>query len=291
LNKPGPDITCQGFLFSSQVPENKSQPQSPYAVMTSHHILSYPWVEAKNETSDFEIHPNKRHRMSEIPAPMKAHPEPELYEIRVRGHLDTRWANRLESLTIRLEENGDTLLTGPVIDQAALHGLLKKIRDLGMPLVSVNRIQFNETHSYRSIIGENMNSSATPTKKIDPKTLLSTLWIVVMINMLKADILSLFIPGATDELAKTSASTSTPIPQLMLGGAIMMEIFISMIVLSRVLKYSVNRWVNIIVSLITIAFVVGGGVSYPHYIFIATVEVICLLLIIWNAWKWRNVEA
>lgn len=136
-----------------------------------------------------------------------------------------------------------------------------------------------------------MNTSTTPTKKIDTKTLLSTLWIVVMINMLKADILSLFIPGATDELAKTSASTGTPIPQLMLGGAIMMEISIAMIILSRVLKYGVNRWVNIIVSLITIAFVVGGGVSYPHYIFVATVEVICLLSIIWFAWKWRNVEA
>jgi TRAP-type C4-dicarboxylate transport system permease small subunit len=64
-----------------------------------------------------------------------------------------------------------------------------------------------------------------------------------------------------------------------------------MIVLCRVLKFGVNRWVNIIVSLITIAFVVGGGVSYPHYIFIASVEVICLLLIIWLAWKWHNPEA
>lgn len=136
-----------------------------------------------------------------------------------------------------------------------------------------------------------MKTSATLMTKIDTKVLLSTLWIVVMINMLKADILSLFIPGSAEELAKTSASTGTPIPQLMLGGAIMMEISILMIILSRVLKYSVNRWVNIIASIITIAFVVGGGVSYPHYIFIVTVEVICLLLIIWNAWKWRNVEA
>lgn len=136
-----------------------------------------------------------------------------------------------------------------------------------------------------------MNTNVTPSKKIDTKVLLSTLWIVVMVNMLKADILSLFIPGATEELAKTSASTGTPIPLLMLGGAIMMEISIAMILLSRVLKYGVNRWGNIIVSLITIAFVVGGGVSYPHYIFIATVEVICLLLVLWNAWKWRKPEA
>jgi hypothetical protein len=134
-----------------------------------------------------------------------------------------------------------------------------------------------------------MNS--IPTKRLDTKVLLSTLWIVVMINMLKADILSLNIPGALDEVAKTSASTGTPIPLLMLGGAIMMEISIAMIPLSRVLRYSINRWANIIVSIITIMFVVGGGAFYPHYIFIAAVEVICLLLVVWFAWKWRNVEA
>ncbi len=64
-----------------------------------------------------------------------------------------------------------------------------------------------------------------------------------------------------------------------------------MILLSRVLKYGVNRWANIIVSVITIVFVIGGGTSYPHYIFIATVEVICLVLIIWFAWQWRSDEA
>jgi hypothetical protein len=109
--------------------------------MTSHHILLYSRVGAKKEASAFEIQPVKRHRMSETPASMKAHPEPELYEIRVKGHLDTHWADRFEGLTMTLEEDGDTLLTGPVIDQAALHGLLKKVRDLGLSLVSVGPLK------------------------------------------------------------------------------------------------------------------------------------------------------
>ena len=66
---------------------------------------------------------------------------PTVYQIRIRGHLGREWTDWFGGLSITPEDNGDTLLTGPVIDQAALHGLLKKVRDLGMPLVSVNRVK------------------------------------------------------------------------------------------------------------------------------------------------------
>jgi hypothetical protein len=65
--------------------------------------------------------------------------QPLVYQIRIEGHLGRQWTDWFGGLTLTLEDNGDTLLTGPVVDQAALHGLLKKVRDLGMPLVSVNR--------------------------------------------------------------------------------------------------------------------------------------------------------
>jgi len=101
----------------------------------------------------------------------------------------------------------------------------------------------------------------------------------------------LFIPGSMDEVAKTAASAGASIPQLMLGAAIIGQLAIAMIILSRVLKYRINRWVNIVVGIVIIAYIWGGMASYPHYIFIATVETLCLLLVVGFAWMWRNVEA
>jgi hypothetical protein len=66
--------------------------------------------------------------------------QPMVYQIRLKGHLGQQWADWFEGLTITLEENGETLLTGPVVDQAALYGLLKKVRDLGLPLLSIMRV-------------------------------------------------------------------------------------------------------------------------------------------------------
>lgn len=65
---------------------------------------------------------------------------PKIFQIRIQGHLGQQWAGWFDGLTIALEEDGNTLLSGPIADQSALHGILKKIRDLGLPLLSVNTI-------------------------------------------------------------------------------------------------------------------------------------------------------
>jgi len=67
--------------------------------------------------------------------------KPVVYQIRIKGHLGCQWSDWFEGLTITHKDDGETLLTGPVADQSALHGLIKKVRDLGMPLVSVNRLE------------------------------------------------------------------------------------------------------------------------------------------------------
>ncbi len=66
--------------------------------------------------------------------------EPMVYQIRIEGHLGPKWTAWFGDVSITLEDNGETLLTGPVADQAALHGLLRKVRDLGMPLISAIRV-------------------------------------------------------------------------------------------------------------------------------------------------------
>ena len=137
---------------------------------------------------------------------------------------------------------------------------------------------------------EKMNTNKK-TAKMDMKVKLSTLWIVVMFNMAFADILSFETPGFLQELMTGYAGGVQITQEILLVFAILLEIPIAMVLLSRVLKYRANRWANIIAGAITIAFVIGGGSAYLHYIFFATIEVVCMLLIVWYAWKWTEQEA
>jgi len=90
---------------------------------------------------------NEQDTVPSEPLDAKSTPEKSaIYQIRVTGHLGSDWTDWFEGLTIMQEDNGDTLLTGSVVDQAALYGLLKKVRDIGLPLVSVNPVPCNGHH-------------------------------------------------------------------------------------------------------------------------------------------------
>ncbi len=122
--------------------------------------------------------------------------------------------------------------------------------------------------------------------EMDIRVKLSTLWIVVAINVAMADII-----GITLELMSGAESEIQVSQVAMLVFAVIVEIPIAMIFLAWVLKYGVNRWVNIIGSVIYIVFVVGGG-SWENlsYWFFAAVEIVCMLSIIRLAWSWPNPE-
>jgi len=116
---------------------------------------------------------------------------------------------------------------------------------------------------------------------------LSVLWIVVMMNMIFADILSFMVPGLLQDII--SGNTPMKLTQsLLLVFALLLEVPIIMILLSRVLDRTINRVANIVASLITTCFVVGGGSGSLHYIFFASVEVILMLYIAWTAYRWRE---
>lgn len=73
--------------------------------------------------------------------------QPMVYQIRLKGHLGPTWTDWFEGLTITPEDNGETLLTGPLVDQAALYGVLKRVRDLGLPLLAVNCVSPNQVEA------------------------------------------------------------------------------------------------------------------------------------------------
>lgn len=133
-----------------------------------------------------------------------------------------------------------------------------------------------------------MNAISKTAGKIDAKILLSTLWIFAVLNYIYADVFGLFFtPGAQEETTAMPAGAA-------LGFAVLMETAIAMVLLSRLLKYRANRWANIIVGVIHTAAVllsaVTGTPPAPYYVFFATVEIACTLVIIWYAWKWRSSE-
>lgn len=116
---------------------------------------------------------------------------------------------------------------------------------------------------------------------------LSTLWIFIMFNMVFADILSFMYPGFLAEVMAGHAGGVQITPGFLLIAAVLTEIPIAMIVLSRVLKHRANRWANIVAGIVTIVYVAGGSATSPHGLFFAALEIACAMAIVWSAWTWR----
>ncbi len=117
---------------------------------------------------------------------------------------------------------------------------------------------------------------------------ISTLWIVVLFNMIFADILSFMYPEFLAQITTGIVEGIKITPLFLLIAAIFVEIAIAMVYLTRVLSPRASRFANLVAVVIIILFVVGGGSLTPHYIFFATVEVITMLYIAYLAWTWRE---
>ena len=132
-----------------------------------------------------------------------------------------------------------------------------------------------------------MNTNSKTTQVEDMKAKLSTLWIFVMFNMVFADIFSFMYPGTLQQIMAGNADVTQITPEFLLIAAIVTEIPIAMVFLSRLLKYGANRWVNIIGGVITILWVISMGSPTLTYLFFAAIEVVCALIIIGVSWKWK----
>jgi hypothetical protein len=134
-----------------------------------------------------------------------------------------------------------------------------------------------------------MHSTSTHLDQV--KSRLSTLWIFLMLNMAFADIFSFMYPGGLQKIISGDAGGIHITPAFLLLAAVMTEIPIVMVILSRFLGGRAGRWVNVAGAAFTIVYVVGLGSLTAPYIFLALVEVICGLAIIWQAWKGLGREA
>lgn len=220
------------------------------------------------------------------------------YEIRVKGHLASHWSQWFEGFAITLKDNGETLLSGPVADQAALYGVLIKIRNLGLPLISVMPAQVMSAQTENSNKGESTmtmqsrNVRSINVQKqmltISMKAKLSALWIFFLFNIIFRDIHEFVEPGFIEEIM-TGTSNGNPITeQMLLLGGVMIEVPIAMVLLSRLLPYGANRWANIIVAAIYGVLITFFGTTDLDDVFHLVMESAALSFIIWSAWRWRN---
>jgi hypothetical protein len=199
------------------------------------------------------------------------------YEIRVQGHLDERWADWFDGMTITACRAGQTQIIGTALDQAGLHGLIARIRDLGLPLISVQRLP----RSYR------MNPVSIAAG-LSTRAKLASLWTFFFINVIIADLHRLFKPGFLQSMLSGTVNGVEITETVLLQAAIMIEIPILMVVLPNLVRQDINRWTHIVVGMLGIAYVWLNLPPGIDEIFFASIESAAVLAIIWTAWTWRK---
>jgi hypothetical protein len=203
------------------------------------------------------------------------------YEIRVVGSLPQQWRDWFDGLVLNTE-NGETLLYMPEADQAALFGLLKKVRDLGLMLVSVNKKLIQEKKM-------NEHNQMTTNKK----AFLSTLWIFAVLNYLYCDVASLMDSDLLRQYLSGIVGGMEISQGFLLAAGVLMEVSISMVLLSKILPYRANRWANIGAGIFTTVIqtmTLFAGALSMYYLFFSIIEIGCTTFITWYAWNWRNNE-
>lgn len=231
------------------------------------------------------------------------------YEIRIAGHLDAHWADWFDGMSITLEEDGTTLLSGPVPDQPALYGLLRKVRDLGLPLVSANQITvtlsqqiLNNKRSNTKMNTNNKGAIKMDTNNMTPemedikvslKLKLAALWASFMFLYIYVDYFALYMPGKLQGILAGKIFVFDISYVFLLIALISVTIPALMIYISVALPAKVNRWANIIIAVVYVPYTLFNlaGETWVHMVFGAVVEVVLLLLIIRNAWKWPKQES
>ena len=221
------------------------------------------------------------------------------YEIRIVGHLDAHWTDWFDGMSITLEEDGTTLLSGPVPDQPALYGLLRKVRDLGLPLVSVNEITVTLSQQILNIKRSNtkMNTNNMVTEmeyiKVGLKLKLAALWTSLMFLIIYLDYFHLYMPGSIEGILAGKMFIFDITQVALLAGLATVTLPALMISLSAALPDKANRWTNIIVAVVNIPLLLFNlaGEAWVHMYIAAAIQMILLCLIIRYAWKWPKQES
>ena len=204
-----------------------------------------------------------------------------------------------DGMSITLEEDGTTLLSGPVPDQPTLYGILRRVRDLGLPLVSVSQLK---DASHQQILNtqriEPMNANLKLDEKVPQKALedikvnvklkLAALWASFMFLYIYVDYFDLYMPSKIENILTGKVFVFDITQGFILAALASLTIPVLMIFLSVALPAKVNRWTNIIVAAVYIPYMLFNlaGEAWMHMVFGAAVEVVLLLLIIRYAWKW-----